>query len=295
MSFVHDDPDFPQLLGIVAHETGIAAALVEKDYWVTHCQWALHATGLEIWFKGGTSLSKGFGLIRRFSEDLDLMIQHGSVTDLPAVANWTSTNKGPVAARHAFYDALPGAFAMPAVKVEVDSSRQDKQARGVDLIGRYPGVLLDRLAPTMSPFVRFEIGRARVVPFVTTEVTSRRVLARYDNGTAALVEADAGKGRLLLFTSSIDRDWDDLPIHPGFVALVQQTVRHLARVSPQGRPRELVVGQQLLLDVAADTVRLEVDRPGGHRAVIEGEALAERRQVRFARTDQPGFYRVYRR
>ena len=32
MSFVHDDPHFAQLLAIVARETGIAAALVEKDY-----------------------------------------------------------------------------------------------------------------------------------------------------------------------------------------------------------------------------------------------------------------------
>ena len=39
--------------------------------------WALHQTGLALWFKGGTSLSKGFGIIERFSEDLDLMVQHG--------------------------------------------------------------------------------------------------------------------------------------------------------------------------------------------------------------------------
>jgi hypothetical protein len=182
VSFIHDDPDFPQLLAIVARETGIAAALVEKDYWVTHCLWALHETGLDLWFKGGTSLSKGFGLIQRFSEDLDLMVQHGTVAGLPAVTNWTSTNKGPVAARRAFYDALPSSFAIPAVKLEVDSSRQDKQARGVDLIGRYPGVLLDQLAPTMSPFVRFEIGRARVAPFVELPLTSfvHDVLERQD-------------------------------------------------------------------------------------------------------------------
>lgn len=31
MSFVHDDPDFPELLAIVSRDTGIAAALVEKD------------------------------------------------------------------------------------------------------------------------------------------------------------------------------------------------------------------------------------------------------------------------
>lgn len=172
MSFVHDDPDFPRLLALVSQETRVDPALVEKDYWVTHCMWALLETGLELWFKGGTSLSKGFGLIRRFSEDLDLMVQQGAVTTLPVVGNWTSINKGPVASRRAFYDALPLAFVIPGVTVESDPKNQDKYARGINLIGRYPGVLLSRLAPTMSAYVYFEIGRACVVPFVEMPLTS---------------------------------------------------------------------------------------------------------------------------
>ncbi len=172
MTFVHDDPDFPQLLTLVTDETGIAPALVEKDYWVTHCMWALHETGLELWFKGGTSLSKGYGVIERFSEDLDLMVQHGSVEGLPSVTNWASTNKGPVAARRAFYDALPSAFVIPGVEVELDQKPPDKYARGANLLGRYPGVQLDQLAEVMSPYVFFEIGRARVVPFVERPLTS---------------------------------------------------------------------------------------------------------------------------
>lgn len=58
MSFVHDDPEFDQLLQMVASRRGLGVALVEKDYWVTHTLWALHAQGFDIWFKGGTSLSK---------------------------------------------------------------------------------------------------------------------------------------------------------------------------------------------------------------------------------------------
>jgi hypothetical protein len=172
VSFVHDDPEFVQVLRLVSDETRIDPSLVEKDYWVTHCMWALHQTGLELWFKGGTSLSKGYGVIRRFSEDLDLMVQHGTVTGLPAVANWTSVNKGPIAARRAFYETLPGAFAIPSVKVEIDKKAQDEYARGINLVGRYPGVLLDQLSEAMSPYVFFEIGRARVVPFVEKPLTS---------------------------------------------------------------------------------------------------------------------------
>ena len=57
-------------------------------------------------------------------------------------------------------------------------------------------------------------------------------------------------------------------------------------------PRAPVVGAPLLLGVGADTARLDVDRPGGRRSVLEGEELAEHKQVRFADTNQPGFYRV---
>ena len=195
MSFVHDDVEFPQLVGIVARETGIAAALIEKDYWVTHTLWALHETGLEVWFKGGTSLSKGFSLIQRFSEDLDLMIQHGSVEGLPEVTSWTSTNKGPVKKRGAFYDALTGVLVVPGVRVEPDENRIDERARSADYLGYYPGVLLDQLAPAISPFVRLEVGRARVVPhverrlgsFVHTYLVEQEMLAGYaDNRPTAV-------------------------------------------------------------------------------------------------------------
>lgn len=172
MTFVHDDPEFAALLTQVSAETGIAAALVEKDYWITHSLWALHETELAIWFKGGTSLSKGFGTIERFSEDLDLMIERGGVTALPEVTNWASTNKGPTAQRRTFYDALPLALAIPGVSVELDAQRQDKYARAADYIGRYPGAHVTGLPSAMSPFVRFEVGRARVVPFAVMPLTS---------------------------------------------------------------------------------------------------------------------------
>ncbi len=172
MSFVHEDPEFVALLAQVSVETSVAAALVEKDYWITHSLWALHETKLAIWFKGGTSLSKGFGIIERFSEDLDLMVERGGVTTLPEVANWASTNRGPTAQRRAFYEELPAALAIPGVSVELDAQRLGKYARAADYIGRYPGAHVTGLPSAMSPFVRFEVGRARVVPFAVMPLTS---------------------------------------------------------------------------------------------------------------------------
>ena len=65
--FIHDHPQFVDMLAIVSSRQNVAVALVEKDYWVTHALWSILESGLSCWFKGGTSLSKGFGLIQRFS------------------------------------------------------------------------------------------------------------------------------------------------------------------------------------------------------------------------------------
>jgi hypothetical protein len=61
-------------LGVAADRTGRPAHLLEKDVWVVWTLAALYGSplGEHLVFKGGTSLSKGYGVIRRFSEDVDL-------------------------------------------------------------------------------------------------------------------------------------------------------------------------------------------------------------------------------
>ncbi len=81
-------------------ETGLAAALVEKDFWVC---WTLgHLFDMEhvrdmLMLKGGTSLSKVFGLIDRFSEDIDLAIDYaplGFVDDRDPAMDMPRTRRG---------------------------------------------------------------------------------------------------------------------------------------------------------------------------------------------------------
>ncbi|WP_143867742.1 MULTISPECIES: nucleotidyl transferase AbiEii/AbiGii toxin family protein [Bacteroides] len=57
---------------------GINQVAIEKDWWVTVTLKALFQTDCHeaLIFKGGTSLSKGFNIIERFSEDIDLAIGH---------------------------------------------------------------------------------------------------------------------------------------------------------------------------------------------------------------------------
>ena len=126
MNFVHDDADFDALVQIVAGERRLSPGLVEKDYWVTHTLWALVSAGFEVWFKGGTSLSKGFRLIQRFSEDLDVKIEPGTVATLSAVSNWKSEGTKATSARRKYFEKLAELFAVPAAQVALDSEGPDK-------------------------------------------------------------------------------------------------------------------------------------------------------------------------
>ena len=74
---LHENPQlFDQAIRATAQHKQLREVYIEKDYWVT---FALHAIfnsdiGGEAVFKGGTALSKCFGLIERFSEDIDLVV-----------------------------------------------------------------------------------------------------------------------------------------------------------------------------------------------------------------------------
>ena len=67
---------FRQSVEFASQKLDIPQIYIEKDYWVTY---ALHLIfhneiGEETVFKGGTALSKCFGIIERFSEDIDLVV-----------------------------------------------------------------------------------------------------------------------------------------------------------------------------------------------------------------------------
>ncbi|MBI5481902.1 MAG: nucleotidyl transferase AbiEii/AbiGii toxin family protein [Deltaproteobacteria bacterium] len=169
MSFVHDDPEFDDLLRIVAERRGLAVGLVEKDYWVTHVLWSLHELGLEVWFKGGTSLSKGFGLIERFSEDLDLKLDPGTAA-LPRVTNWKSEGTKATAERRAHFEKLVTIVDIGGMKASLDSD--DKSWRYANVQLTYPARHLGQLGKVMRPFVLLEVGNARVTPAVTRAMSS---------------------------------------------------------------------------------------------------------------------------
>lgn len=77
------DHERKELFSETASILGVTPAIVEKDFWVS---WTLYhlfndeSLADQLMFKGGTSLSKVFGLIERFSEDIDLILNWDKLT-----------------------------------------------------------------------------------------------------------------------------------------------------------------------------------------------------------------------
>jgi hypothetical protein len=71
-----DKNEFIKAVVFTANSMGISAIYVEKDYWLTYALYTVfnNEIGKDTIFKGGTSLSKCYNMIDRFSEDIDLVV-----------------------------------------------------------------------------------------------------------------------------------------------------------------------------------------------------------------------------
>lgn len=135
--FLHDRRDFGQLIAVVADERGIDPTLVEKDYWIMHCLWGLQAQGFHFELKGGTSLSKGFGVIHRFSEDIDIRIDPPEGMEVKTGRN--QDKPAHVESRREFYGWLAEEIKIPGIKSsERDTAFDDEKLRSAGIRLVYP-------------------------------------------------------------------------------------------------------------------------------------------------------------
>jgi predicted nucleotidyltransferase component of viral defense system len=150
--FLHKRTDFADLLRIVAERDGITPTLVEKDYWIMHCLWGLKSQGFTFELKGGTSLSKGFGIIKRFSEDIDIRFEPPAAMDVKTGKNHDKPDH--VESRRKFYDGLAAEIKIPDVTAARATEYDDERLRngGIrltydtnteELAGVKPGILLE--------------------------------------------------------------------------------------------------------------------------------------------------------
>ncbi|HZJ07791.1 MAG TPA: nucleotidyl transferase AbiEii/AbiGii toxin family protein [Nocardioidaceae bacterium] len=78
MPLFRDTGEFGPTLDAAAEQLGISTTAIEKDYWVSEVLRVLaHDFEGDFIFKGGTSLSKGYHIVERFSEDIDVLVLPG--------------------------------------------------------------------------------------------------------------------------------------------------------------------------------------------------------------------------
>lgn len=131
------------------------------------------------------------------------------------------------------------------------------------------------------------LAAAHVVGYFRSEPRANAtVIARYEDGSPTLIEASTGKGRVLLFTSSLGASWNDLALTPLYLPFVHQMVRYAGE-----REESSWYGLGKTFTVAKEQQGAPpaVDSPTGarlteNRLTPDGDLLITGRE--------PGFYRL---
>ena len=139
---------------------------------------------------------------------------------------------GPLATWPSDVDVLPVSMQGP-----IDRTRGDAARIGALEYGH--AIFEPFRAPRSGDFSTARIYTYRAV----TPVAGAQILARFDGGAPAFVERTVGTGRVLVWASTLDSRWSDLPQKPVFLPLIHQSVRHLAAYSEPAP--WLTVGQVL--------------------------------------------------
>jgi hypothetical protein len=105
----------------------------------------------------------------------------------------------------------------------------------VERAGTRGGTLgfLDYSHPVLEPFKDPRNGNFANVRFfgyrTLTPAATDQVLARFDDGAAAMVERKVGSGRVIAFTSTLDDSFSDFPVKAMYLPLLRGLMSHLAQ------------------------------------------------------------------
>jgi hypothetical protein len=99
--------------------------------------------------------------------------------------------------------------------------------------------------------------------WVTEPASGSDVLMRFDNGSPMLIERQAGEGRIMLLSSSMDLAWSNFPLQGLFLPFVHEVLTYL--IQPPERERAYLVGDMINLSsfMSADNNTLELQEPDG--------------------------------
>jgi hypothetical protein len=133
------------------------------------------------------------------------------------------------------------------------------------------------------------LSGARFYYVAAVDPSNSRVVARLTDRTPLLLEKKIGEGRALLFASGLDNVTNDFPLHPAFVAFVEQTALYLSGTDKRIGARAVDSFYDLRTTQTVEAgggPGVEVVDPDGHRPLSLTEA-ATAQSIRLSRS---GFY-----
>ena len=175
-------------------------------------------------------------------------------------------------------------------------------ASAAALLPATPAGTVDRSRSTAATLGGLEYGHAIFEPFraprsgdfstarfygyrSVVSAKDTQVLARFDDGSPAVIERAVGRGRVVAWTSTLDLLWSDLALKPVYLPFVHQVMRYLA--DHRDRKNWATVGQVIDLSQEGDPSRPRLAvTPSGARQPLEGE------QGRVLELSEQGFYEV---
>ncbi len=162
-----------ELIDEISRRRNLAPAILEKDYWVCltlDAVFSLPNIGDHLVFKGGTSLSKAFGLIERFSEDVDLSFHRdylgfGDEDHDPESAASNKQQARRIEALQAACIQRIRETLLPALKSKIESLLVNDRDWSIEIDPEDPQTLLFHFPqaaaatlPYIKPAVRIELG-----------------------------------------------------------------------------------------------------------------------------------------
>ena len=121
------------------------------------------------------------------------------------------------------------------------------------------------------------------------ECKDAEVPLRFEDAAPMVALGARGRGRTALLATTLDTDWSDLPLRPGYLPLLSQLVRGAANAEAPSRSK-VAAGSRVTLAVPPQAVRLEVLAPDGARRSFDD--LSGKATVELTETALAGPYRV---
>ena len=159
---------------------------------------------------------------------------------------------------------------------------------------------LDRSHPVFGVFSAPRSGDWAATRFYRYRKIQRGdgVLARFDDGAPALIERKVGKGRVLVWASSLDAFWTDLPVQPVFLPFVHQLARHAAGFAENAPWVTAGQGYDVLAATGGSTAEpAGADAAGSEMVVVSPSGERKRLAADDAKTvelSEQGFYELRR-